>query len=69
VAVAAFLEGGIRFDEIPEIINMVLAETKPVALESIKQVLEADAEARRVARDKVQMRGPGAASRPASAVR
>jgi 1-deoxy-D-xylulose-5-phosphate reductoisomerase len=49
VAVAAFLEGNIRFDQIPRIIEDVLAATGSGALESIRQVLEADAEARLVA--------------------
>jgi len=69
VAVAAFLDGGIRFDEIPEIIKMVLAETNTVPLESIKQVLAADAEARRLARERVQQKGLAVVSRPASAIR
>ena len=46
VAVAAFLEGSIRFDEIPRIIEEVLQATDSGRLESIAQVLEADAEAR-----------------------
>jgi len=54
VAVAAFLEGCIRFDEIPDIIKTTLAETKTEKLESIKKVLEADAEARRVAKKRVE---------------
>src|SRR6476469_2416298 len=41
VAVAAFLEGQIRFDEIPAIIQCVLAETQKQKLESIKDVLRA----------------------------
>src|SRR6202790_2210451 len=41
VAVAAFLDGFIRFTEIPAIIKMVLAETKVGKLESIKEVLAA----------------------------
>ena len=49
VAVAAFLEGSIRFDEIPRIIEDVLTETSSGKLESIAKVLEADAEARRLA--------------------
>jgi 1-deoxy-D-xylulose-5-phosphate reductoisomerase len=53
VAVAAFLEGKIRFDQIPRVIEDVLAETNSGALESIKTVLEADAEARRLARERV----------------
>lgn len=53
VAVAAFLEGSIRFDEIPRIIEDVLAETSSAKLESIAKVLEADAEARRLAENRV----------------
>jgi len=64
VAVAAFLDGCIRFDEIPEIIEMVLAETKSRKLESIRKVLEADSEARRIAHEKVEQRSYSA--RPAS---
>ena len=46
VAVAAFLDGHIPFDEIPGTIGSVLSDTKAVKLESIEQVLELDAEAR-----------------------
>jgi 1-deoxy-D-xylulose-5-phosphate reductoisomerase len=53
VAVAAFLEGEIRFDQIPRVIEDVLAETNSSALESIQAVLAADAGARRVARQRV----------------
>src|ERR1700674_1726232 len=53
VAVAAFLEGSIRFDEIPRIIEDVLAETSSGKLESIAKVLEADEEARRLAKERV----------------
>jgi 1-deoxy-D-xylulose-5-phosphate reductoisomerase len=53
VAVAAFLEGAIRFDEIPMIIEDVLSRTKSGEMESIKQVLEADADARRYAEQRV----------------
>jgi 1-deoxy-D-xylulose-5-phosphate reductoisomerase len=49
VAVAAFLEGRIRFDQIPGIIEDVLAATNSGRLESIRAVLEADTEARRCA--------------------
>jgi len=66
VAVAAFLDGCIRFDEIPEIIEMVLAETGNLKPESIRKVLEADAAARRVAREKVEQRTCSAISRPVS---
>jgi len=64
VAVAAFLDGCIRFDEIPEIIESVLAETKSTKLESIRKVLEADAEARQLAHTKVEQRSYSA--KPAS---
>jgi 1-deoxy-D-xylulose-5-phosphate reductoisomerase len=53
VAVAAFLEGKIRFDQIPRVIEEVLAETSSGALESIPEVLEADSNARRIARERV----------------
>ena len=54
VAVAAFLEGNIGFDEIPQIIKMVLAETGSHKLESISKVLEADGTARRSAEEKIE---------------
>lgn len=54
VAVAAFLEGIIRFDQIPRVIEDVLAETSSGKLESIKKVLTADAEARRLAQECVK---------------
>ena len=50
VAVAAFLEGQIRFDQIPKVIEDVLAGTSARNLESIDSVLAADAEARTLAR-------------------
>ena len=53
VAVAAFLEGQIGFDEIPRIIEDVLCATKTGKMESINQVLETDQEARRAARERV----------------
>jgi len=53
VAVAAFLEGKIRFDRIPRIIEEVLEETGSGALDSISQVLEADRDARRMAQRRV----------------
>jgi 1-deoxy-D-xylulose-5-phosphate reductoisomerase len=56
VAVAAFLDGGIHFQHIPEIIETVLSETRSSKLESIKRVLEADAEARNIAQEKVEQR-------------
>jgi 1-deoxy-D-xylulose-5-phosphate reductoisomerase len=66
VAVAAFLDGAIRFTEIPDIIKLVLAETEVGKLESISRVLEADALARRIAHEKVEQSGYAAASRSAS---
>jgi 1-deoxy-D-xylulose-5-phosphate reductoisomerase len=69
VAVAAFLDGCIRFAEIPDIINMVLAETEAGQLESINKVLEADAKARQLAHEKVEQMGYPAASRSSSTFR
>jgi 1-deoxy-D-xylulose-5-phosphate reductoisomerase len=68
VAVAAFLGGSIRFTEIPAIIKMVLAETKAGKLESINKVLLADAEARRLAQEKVEQLGYAAPSPSASSI-
>ena len=53
VAVAAFLEGSIAFDEIPRIIEDTLSATNSGRLGSIQQVLQADAEARRYAQERV----------------
>ena len=53
VAVASFLAGSIRFDQIPRIIEEVLSVTNSGDLESIPKVLEADAEARRIAQGMV----------------
>ncbi len=62
VAVAAFLDGVIPFTHIPRIIEDVLCETKAVKMESIKQVLELDLEARSAARRKVEELGKGTAA-------
>jgi 1-deoxy-D-xylulose-5-phosphate reductoisomerase len=56
VAVAAFLEGDIRFDEIARTIQEVLVATKPGHPESIREVLTLDAEARAQAREKIMNR-------------
>ena len=56
VAVAAFLDGSIGFAEIPEIVQAVLGETRSTPLESIRQVLKADGEARQAAQKKVEER-------------
>ncbi|MCI0354020.1 MAG: 1-deoxy-D-xylulose-5-phosphate reductoisomerase [Acidobacteria bacterium] len=53
VAVAAFLEGDIRFDEIARTIQEVLAATKTRHPESIQEVLTVDAEARAQAGEKI----------------
>jgi 1-deoxy-D-xylulose-5-phosphate reductoisomerase len=53
VAVAAFLDGSIRFDQIPRVIQDVLDETQPRHLESIKEILLTDAEARHAAKERV----------------
>jgi 1-deoxy-D-xylulose-5-phosphate reductoisomerase len=49
IAVAAFLEHEIAFNDIPRIIEETLLETPDRHPESIKQVLEVDAESRRTA--------------------
>ena len=54
VAVAAFLQGKIEFNDIPEIIRAVLSATEASRPESISQVLEADSAARVVAREKIE---------------
>jgi 1-deoxy-D-xylulose-5-phosphate reductoisomerase len=64
VAVAAFLEERIGFDEIPQIVEEVMAATPVGRLESINKVLVLDAEARQLADDMVRQR-----SRSASPVR
>src|SRR6202047_1284592 len=53
VAVAAFLEGRIRFDQIPRVIEEFLSATESGHLESIQKVLEADGNARRCALERV----------------
>jgi 1-deoxy-D-xylulose-5-phosphate reductoisomerase len=53
VAVSAFLEGSIGFQQIPLIIEEIVAETPVGRLESIREVLEVDQRARGSARAKV----------------
>jgi 1-deoxy-D-xylulose-5-phosphate reductoisomerase len=53
IAVGAFLDRKIRFDQIPRIIEETLSETNSGALESIKEVLDADTEAREKAQQRV----------------
>jgi 1-deoxy-D-xylulose-5-phosphate reductoisomerase len=54
VAVAAFLDGCIGFDAISRVIENVISATKTGKLESIREVLGADAEARRAAGEQVE---------------
>jgi len=54
VAVAAFLDGSIRFDQIPATIEQVLGETESRKPESINEILLTDAEARTAAKKWVQ---------------
>jgi 1-deoxy-D-xylulose-5-phosphate reductoisomerase len=61
VAVSAFLEGTIRFEEIPVVIEEVVFETPVGNLESIKQVLEVDQNARGSARERIRSLGRKAA--------
>ncbi|MGC2537738.1 MAG: 1-deoxy-D-xylulose-5-phosphate reductoisomerase [Candidatus Sulfotelmatobacter sp.] len=62
VAVAAFLEGSIAFDEIPSIIEGTVAASNSGKLGSIEGVLQADAEARRYAQKAVgKLSGAGRA--------
>jgi 1-deoxy-D-xylulose-5-phosphate reductoisomerase len=53
VAVSAFLDGNIGFQEIPVLIEEVVSETPVGKLESIKTVLGVDHEARARARERV----------------
>jgi 1-deoxy-D-xylulose-5-phosphate reductoisomerase len=53
VAVAAFLGGSIGFNDIPRIIEDTVSASNGRGLESIEQVLQADAEARRYAEERV----------------
>ncbi len=53
IAVAAFLERRLPFPGIPEVIERVLARTPRVLFEKMDDVLAADAEARRMAREEV----------------
>jgi 1-deoxy-D-xylulose-5-phosphate reductoisomerase len=64
VAVAAFLEGQIGFDEIPSLIENVLSATKTGKMESIKQVLETDLLARDSAREQVSRFSRGRSPMP-----
>ena len=60
VAVAAFLAERIGFEDIPQIIADVMVATSAVKLESIKQVLQLDGEARHLAGEIVNQRSRSA---------
>ena len=66
VAVAAFLDRRIGFTDIPRIIEEVLIETDRGRIDTIQQVLEADAESRRYAEDRVARTSPSSQPRLAS---
>jgi 1-deoxy-D-xylulose-5-phosphate reductoisomerase len=53
VAVEAFLDRRMPFSGISEVIERVLAQTPRIQMTSIADVLEADAEARRMAREEI----------------
>ena len=63
VAVAAFLEGTIPFEAIPNTIQVVLNETRGWRPESIKDVLMIDSDARAAARECIR-RGAGLSAEP-----
>jgi 1-deoxy-D-xylulose-5-phosphate reductoisomerase len=69
VAVAAFLDGAVGFEDIPAMIEAVLRETPAHKPESIEKVLDMDADARRRARHMVGdlQREVGTAHRPSAA--
>jgi 1-deoxy-D-xylulose-5-phosphate reductoisomerase len=53
IAVAAFLEGRIAFDQIPGVIEETVSASNSGRLESIAEVLAADAGARRDAQERI----------------
>jgi len=63
VAVSAFLEGSIRFQEISVVIEDVVSETPAGKVESIKEVLRVDQQARTSARERVAVLGRKAGQR------
>jgi 1-deoxy-D-xylulose-5-phosphate reductoisomerase len=64
VAVAAFLDGIIGFEDIPRTIARVLDETSSRSPESINEVLQIDAEARRLAAEIIGVKNHSEASHP-----
>src|SRR5437764_6799838 len=68
VAVAAFLDGKIAFNDIPRTIEKVLDETSPTHPESIDEVLTTDSRARNLASDVItKIIGQNRNNRPAFA--
>jgi 1-deoxy-D-xylulose-5-phosphate reductoisomerase len=67
VAVSAFLQGTIRFDQIPQVIEDVVSASKERKLESIIEVLKVDSEARRMAGERVSQLAGAAGLKPVSA--
>jgi 1-deoxy-D-xylulose-5-phosphate reductoisomerase len=59
VAVSAFLDGKIGFSAIPRVIADVLKETKAHRMVTIAEVLEADVEARCLARRRIEQLAQG----------
>ena len=68
VAVAAFLDGALGFDDIPSTIEAVLRETPADKPESIDMVLDMDADARRKARHLVKELGRATGATPGHSV-
>jgi 1-deoxy-D-xylulose-5-phosphate reductoisomerase len=62
IAVAAFLERRLPFLGIPEVIERVLGRTAKTRFEKMEDVLAADAEARRMAKEEVERLGVAAAA-------
>jgi 1-deoxy-D-xylulose-5-phosphate reductoisomerase len=62
IAVAAFLEHRLPFLGIPEVIERVLGRTPRMRFEKMDDVLTADAEARRMAKEEVEKLGVAAAA-------
>ena len=68
VAVSAFLDGSIRFEEIPAVIEDIVRETPVGNLESIKEVLAVDQKVRAGARERVATLNRTTARKPSVSV-
>ena len=64
IAVAAFLERRLPFLGIPKVIESVLSRTPRMRFEKMEDVLTADAEARRMAKEEVEKLGVAAVAAP-----